>query len=94
MKVLLYQQGFMHQKVLLVDDDYAAVTSANFDNRSFRLNFEVTALFADAAICRDVETMLEADFARSCPLEEGDTVSRSRLFRFAVRLTRIFAPVL
>ena len=93
-KVRLYQQGFMHQKVLLVDDDYAAITSANFDNRSFRLNFEITALFADAAICRDVEAMLEADFARSTPLEEGDTAARGRLFHFAVRLTRIFAPVL
>ena len=31
---------------MLIDDDVATVGTANFDNRSFRLNFEVTALVA------------------------------------------------
>jgi phosphatidylserine/phosphatidylglycerophosphate/cardiolipin synthase-like enzyme len=39
-KVLIYEECFMHQKVLLVDDDCGAV-GGDFDNRSFRLNFEV-----------------------------------------------------
>lgn len=93
-RAFLYQEGFMHQKVLLVDDDYAAVSSANFDNRSFRLNFEITALFADAGFCRDVEAMLERDLDRSTELDLDHVYSRGRLYRFAVRLTRIFAPVL
>ncbi|MBE2186263.1 MAG: cardiolipin synthase [Rhodothermales bacterium] len=93
-RVFLYQEGFMHQKVLLVDDDYAAVSSANFDNRSFRLNFEITALFADAAFCGDVEAMLLRDLERSTELELDHVTNRGRLYRFAVRLTRIFAPVL
>lgn len=51
--------GFMHQKVFLVDDVLAGVGTANFDNRSFRLNFEVTALVADQAFAGEVERMLE-----------------------------------
>ncbi|MGH8320341.1 MAG: cardiolipin synthase, partial [Gammaproteobacteria bacterium] len=43
-KVYRYQPGFLHQKVLLIDEDAAAVGSANLDNRSFRLNFELTVL--------------------------------------------------
>ncbi|CAN0595355.1 unnamed protein product, partial [Ectocarpus sp. 12 AP-2014] len=39
-----YQPGFMHQKVILVDNRYAAVGTANMDNRSMRLNFEITAI--------------------------------------------------
>ena len=39
-KVFRYTDGFMHQKVVLVDDDLCAVGTANLDNRSFRLNFE------------------------------------------------------
>lgn len=93
-RAFLYQEGFMHQKVLLVDDDYAAITSANFDNRSFRLNFEITALFADADFCRDVEAMLQRDLARSTELDLDHIYSRGRFFPFAIRLTRIFAPVL
>ena len=93
-RVFLYEDGFMHQKVALVDDDYAAVGTANFDNRSFRLNFEVTLLAHDAAFCGDVEAMLRADFARSTRLTEADLHAKSFPFRLAARGTRLLAPVL
>jgi cardiolipin synthase len=63
--VYRYEPAFMHQKVFLLDDELAGVGTANFDNRSFRLNFEITALIHDADFCAQVERMLEADFARS-----------------------------
>ena len=93
-KVFLYEECFMHQKVLLVDDDYAAVGTANFDNRSFRLNFEVTCMVNDARFCREVEQMLLADFAKSSALTEEDLNQRSYWFRVKTRLTRLLSPVL
>ncbi len=93
-KVFLYEDGFMHQKVVLVDDDYAAVGTANFDNRSFRLNFEVTALAHDKTFCADVEAMLAADLARSTRLTEADLNEKSFLFRLAAQSTRLLSPVL
>ena len=84
----------MHQKVLLVDDDYGAVGTANFDNRSFRLNFEVTCLVSDAGFCKEVETMLLADFANATELTEEDLAKRSNFFRVRTRLTRLLSPVL
>jgi cardiolipin synthase A/B len=45
-----YKPGFLHEKVMLVDDDISTIGTANFDNRSFRLNFEVTALIIDQAL--------------------------------------------
>lgn len=93
-RVFLYEAGFMHQKVILVDDDYAAVGTANFDNRSFRLNFEVTLLAHDAAFCADVEAMLTADLARSTRLTEADLEAHTLPFRLAVQGTRLLAPVL
>lgn len=39
-----YQKGFLHQKVVLMDDDIATVGTANLDNRSLALNFEITAV--------------------------------------------------
>jgi cardiolipin synthase len=53
-----YQKGFMHQKILLVDDDFAAVGTANMDNRSFRLNFEIMLLNFSRSFISTVETML------------------------------------
>ena len=93
-KVFLHEPGFMHQKVLLVDDDYAAVSTANFDNRSFRLNFEVTVLFADAGFAGDVAAMLEDDFGRSTQISREDMEDRSWGFHFATQVTRLLAPVL
>lgn len=65
---------------MLVDDDYGAVGTANFDNRSFRLNFEVTCLVSDAGFCREVEAMLVKDFAHSTRLTEADLSDRSYAF--------------
>lgn len=92
--VHLYEPGFMHQKVMLVDDDYAAVGTANLDNRSFRLNFEVTCLLHDSAFCEDVAAMLERDFAQSTRLHESDLTSRSFPARLASQVVRLLAPIL
>ena len=92
-KFYRYQTGFLHQKVLLVDDDLAAVGTANIDNRSMRLNFEITLLFADAAFAREVSTMLEQDFANCERATPGDLGRRHLPFQVAVRLARLFSPI-
>ncbi len=89
-----YQDGFLHQKAMLIDDAVAAVGTANFDNRSFRLNFEITAVVADAEFAAEVEQMFEADFAASRLMEPGELESKSYLFKIAVRVARLAAPVL
>ena len=53
-----FQGGFPHQKVMLVDDSISAIGSANLDNRSFRLNFEVIGIVSDAAFNAEVSHML------------------------------------
>jgi len=89
-----YTDGFLHQKVMLIDDDVATIGTANFDNRSFRLNFEITAAVADAAFAAQVERMFEQDFARSRRVEPGEFARRSFGFRLAVRAARLTAPLL
>ena len=64
-KVYRYQGGFMHQKVFIMDEEFAGVGTANFDNRSFRLNFEITVLTRDTAFTRQVQEMLQTDLDHS-----------------------------
>jgi len=92
-KVLRYQPGFLHQKVFLVDDGFAGVGTANFDNRSFRLNFEITALVLDRDFVRDVERMLEADFARSRAMTLDELHEKRWWFRALARAAYLTAPV-
>ena len=93
-KVFLYEPGFMHQKVALVDRDFAVVGTANFDNRSFRLNFEATVVARDAEVCDDVAAMLERDFARATQIHQKELEDKSFAFRFAANATQLLAPVL
>ena len=93
-KIYRYTAGFMHQKVFLIDSRCAAVGTANLDNRSFRLNFEITLLNYDSFFIRDVEAMLTNDFARSQPATMDDYIRRSFFFKLAVRSARLLAPIL
>ena len=89
-----YHKGFLHYKALVVDDTVAAVGTANFDNRSFRLNFEITALVASAEFASQVERMFEDDFADSRLMEAGELDAKPYWFKVAVRVARLAAPVL
>jgi cardiolipin synthase len=93
-KFFRYQPGFMHHKVILVDDDLAAVGTANFDNRSIRLNFELMLIFADRTFAAEVTEMLEKDFANCRRATADELASRPFAFRVAVRVARLCAPVL
>ncbi len=88
-----YTRGFMHQKVTLIDDQYCTIGTANFDNRSFRLNFEITMGVADQELASQVREMLEADFAEAQRITAADLRERSFAFRFAVRAARLASPV-
>ena len=88
-----YTDGFLHQKVMLIDHVAASVGTANFDNRSFRLNFEITALIGDSAFVSEVERMFEADFEHSRRMEPGELDRKSFWFRLGVKLARLTSPI-
>jgi cardiolipin synthase len=86
--------GFLHEKVILVDDEIAVVGTANADNRSFRLNFEISLVGVSPPFLRKVEAMLLEDFAHSRLCAPDDYTHRPFLFRFAAQLCRLMAPIL
>ena len=91
---LRYTDGFPHQKVFLIDDDISSVGSPNFDNRSFRLQFEINAIIVDADFGRQLEAMLINDMAHANPWDPTDLRSASFTRRLAVSVARLTAPVL
>lgn len=91
-KLFRHHPGFMHQKVLLADDNVAIVGSINLDYRSFMLNFEEAALVEDKKFASEVEAMLVRDFSNA--IEEDLTAYEkgSLWFRFKVRLAMLMSP--
>jgi cardiolipin synthase len=92
--VYRYPGGFLHEKVILVDDRIAGVGTVNFDNRSFRINFEITMWFTHERMLKDIETMLEADFGRAKKVTPRSKESRSLLTRFVGEAARLLSPIL
>ncbi len=92
-EIFHYMDGVMHQKVLLCDDDLAAVGTANCDIRSFRLNFETMAMVHDPVFAAAVERMLARDL-QSCRRLETPLSGQPFGLRLGAAAARLLAPVL
>lgn len=93
-KFYRYMKGFTHQKVVLVDNETGVVGTANFDNRSFKLNFEISTIVREQKFCKELEVMLEEDFHHAEVMTKEEEVKRSFVHRFVSRVARLTAPVL
>ncbi len=89
-----YTKGFLHQKVLLMDDKITSVGSVNFDNRSFAINFEMTVWMPDRNVVDAVEKMLEADFRDCTQVTKQAVARRNPIARFIAQAARLFSPIL
>ncbi len=93
-KLYRYMEGFMHHKVMLVDNELAAVGTVNFDNRSLHLNFENTVVVMDEAFAAKTAAMLERDFERCRPHNESPYAGLHPITRAIAPATRLLAPLL
>lgn len=92
--VYRYTDGFLHQKVVLMDDQMATVGSVNFDNRSFAINFEITLWFPDPDTIAAVEAMLLDDFESCRQVGVAEVESRPFPLYFASQAARLLSPLL
>ena len=92
-KIYRYLPGFLHQKVMLVDDEAATVGTVNLDNRSFRLNFEITAFIPSRDFATSVEAMLEKDFAHCRRVTIDEINQRPVWMKVVSRAAYLMAPV-
>ena len=92
-KIYEYGPRMLHTKALLVDDTTCLVGSANFDHRSFRLNFEVSILFQDTDLAQGLARHVEGEFASAPRVrrDRGRPLFRSRL---PEALARLMSPLL
>lgn len=93
-QIYLYREIMVHQKVFLVDDELSSIGSANLDNRSIFLMFELCQAVVNKAFNREVEAMLINDM-KSCDLITlHDIDSLSRWKTFFVHLATLWGPIL
>jgi cardiolipin synthase A/B len=89
-----YQHGLMHAKTLTIDHEWSLVGTANFDNRSLFLNFEVGVAVYDERVATELEDQFERDIAHSNRILLDEWLERSETRVLTENLWRLFAPVL
>jgi cardiolipin synthase len=93
-EVYQYTKGMMHSKVMLIDDDFASVGTANLDNRSMFLNFEVNCLLYSPQAVKILEASFLADFGNAIKLEKSVYAQRPLAGRLLENACRLLSPIL
>ncbi len=93
-KVYQYANGMMHAKYMLVDGEWASIGTANMDNRSLFLNFEVNCLIYDARAVAELEAQYSKDLELSVQLDPAVYAARPYSARLAENAARLMSPVL
>jgi cardiolipin synthase len=89
-----YKKGFIHAKVLLIDDFLSTVGTANMDMRSFFSNFELNAVMYDKETQQRLDADFKADMANSDELQLEQFEKRPRMKKAIEVLARLFSPLL
>ncbi|MGL5257445.1 MAG: cardiolipin synthase [Proteocatella sp.] len=93
-KVYLYKKGFIHSKVMIVDDEFASVGTANMDVRSFKINAEINALIYDDESVKKLYEMYQRDIENCELLDPEIYLKKSIGKRFVENTCRLFSPIL
>nr|WP_285848967.1 cardiolipin synthase [Solibacillus isronensis] len=93
-KVYHYEKGFIHAKMIVVDDEIASVGTANIDVRSFSLNFEVNALIYDRVLAHRLAEIFESDILDCSELTFELYKNRSSFIKFKESISRLLSPIL
>jgi len=93
-RVWIYDNGFLHAKTLAVDGEVVSVGSTNFDNRSFRLNFETNAFIFDEKFAGQMEDTFEKDMLKSHELTLAQYNKRNIIIRLKEVVSRLLTDVL
>lgn len=93
-KVYIYENGFIHSKQIVVDDQVSTVGTANIDVRSFKLNFEVNAFIYDREKSHELAELFEKDMQLCTELTYDLYLQRSRVIKIKESISRLLSPIL
>ncbi len=92
--IFLYNKGFLHSKVLIVDDTVSTVGSCNMDIRSFHLDYEVNAIYYNRVQTAELTRQFNYDLQFCKKLTEKDNKKLNVFYRLRNSVFKIISPVL
>ncbi|MFD2922905.1 cardiolipin synthase [Halobacillus naozhouensis] len=93
-KICLYDDGFYHSKVMIVDQNIADIGTANFDRRSFFLNKEVNTFVYDNVFISDLRKAYMEDAQNAIAFNEEWLSQRSLATKITIQIAKVLRPIL
>lgn len=93
-KFYTYEKGFLHSKVVIMDEFVSSVGTANLDIRSFMLNFEVNAFMYDDIINLRLTDQFNKDLDDCKEITIEEYSKRPRIVKIKESISRLLSPIL
>ncbi|KGP74349.1 cardiolipin synthase [Pontibacillus yanchengensis] len=93
-KIYAFNKGFMHSKLMIVDNELASIGTSNMDMRSFHLNFEVNAFLYRTQSTEKLVHDYEDDLTNAKEITLESFKKRPILKRFLESTSRLLSPLL
>lgn len=93
-KIFHYENGFLHAKTIIMDDNLCSFGSTNQDIRSYELNFEVNAFVYDEILTKQLQEIFLADQEKCYLLTDEIIANQSYWLRFKQNFSRLLSPIL
>lgn len=93
-KIYIYENGFIHAKMIVIDDEASTVGTANIDVRSFSLNFEVNAFIYNHTISHRLAEIFEKDMLDCTELTLEMYENRTFFIKVKESISRLLTPIL
>ena len=92
--IYVYNGGFHHSKIMMVDNRFCTVGSINLNSRSLRYDYEVNAFIMDLPITDELNRMFHDDKQNSTVLTRDEYMKRTTWKRFLGWFAHLFTPFL
>ncbi len=89
-----YRPGLLHSKTITIDGQLSLLDTANFDRRSFELNYEISFATTDIAFTSQLRNLQMQYISDSDRIDKNQWCQRSDYSRFVENTARLFAPLL
>ena len=93
-EIYQYQKGFIHAKTVVSDSQLSVIGTANMDNRSFELNFEVNCVIYDSVTAEKMTAIFNQDLVDSVQINPQEWEKRPLYKQLPEKLSRLFSPLL
>ena len=93
-EIYTYNKGFVHAKTMVCDRKVAIVGTANLDNRSFDLNFEINAIVYDEAIATELQKEFENDLTSSSKIISENWINRPWYMKLTEKILHLFSSLM